>query len=111
MSLLQSTVILLGELFILEPITSTRRGIFITSRSIFIVIFILGTFQLINMGFFLRNGDLKRARPNSVLRFDVDVFLAVVLAQEMALKYFHKISLLRFYVGKQQHVVGSRSGF
>jgi hypothetical protein len=76
----------MGELFILEPITSTRRGIFITSRGIFIAIFILGTFQLINMGFFLRKGNLKRARPNPVLRFDVDVFLAVVHPREMALE-------------------------
>jgi hypothetical protein len=85
----------LAELFILEPIT--RRIFFLNSRGIFIAIFIfiLGTFQLINTGF-LRKGDLKRARPNPVLRFDGDVFLAFVMAQEMALKlvkYFNKILL------------------
>jgi hypothetical protein len=82
----------LAELFILEPIT--RRVFFLTSRGIFIAFFIftLGTFQFIN---FLRKGDLKRTRPNPVLRFDVDVFLVFVMAQEMALKlmkYFDKIN-------------------
>jgi hypothetical protein len=32
--------------------------------------------------------DLKRTLPNSVLWFDVDILLGLVLLDEMTLKYF-----------------------
>jgi hypothetical protein len=85
-NLLQSSVTLLSKvflLFILLKIIVIRGGIFI--------LWWFFSARIVNVDLFLRHSNLKGTLANPVLRFDVDIIHVVVLAQEMALKYFDKM--------------------